>query len=42
LKRDPKSLVWDARDAANAIAATTAGKSFANFDGRRAGITIIC
>jgi uncharacterized protein with HEPN domain len=33
LKRDPKSLLWDAREAANAIAAMTAGKSFADFDG---------
>lgn len=33
MKRDPKSLLWDAREAANAIAAMTAGKSFADFDG---------
>jgi uncharacterized protein with HEPN domain len=33
LQRDPKSLLWDARDAANVIAAMTAGKSFADFDG---------
>jgi uncharacterized protein with HEPN domain len=32
LQRDPKGLLWDARDAANAIAATTAGKSFEDFD----------
>jgi len=33
LKRDPKSLLWDAGEAANAIAAMTAGKSFTDFDG---------
>jgi uncharacterized protein with HEPN domain len=33
LKRDPKSLLWDAREAASAIAAMTAGKNFADFDG---------
>jgi uncharacterized protein with HEPN domain len=33
LRRDPKSLLWDAREAANAIATMTAGKSFADFDG---------
>jgi uncharacterized protein with HEPN domain len=33
LRRDPKSLLWDARDAAAAIADMTAGKNFANFDG---------
>jgi uncharacterized protein with HEPN domain len=33
LKRDPKSLLWDARDAADAIAAMTAEKSFAEFAG---------
>jgi hypothetical protein len=33
LRRDPKSLLWDAREAANAIAAMTAGKSFGDFDG---------
>jgi uncharacterized protein with HEPN domain len=33
LKRDPKTLLWDAREAANAIAVMTAGKSFADFDG---------
>jgi uncharacterized protein with HEPN domain len=32
LKRDPKSLLWDAREAANAIAAMTTGKSFEDFD----------
>jgi uncharacterized protein with HEPN domain len=32
LKRDPKSLLWDARDSADAIAAMTAAKSFADFD----------
>jgi uncharacterized protein with HEPN domain len=32
LKRDPKSLLWDAREAANAIAAMTAGKTFEDFD----------
>jgi uncharacterized protein with HEPN domain len=32
LRRDPKSLLWDARDAATAIADMTAGKSFADFD----------
>ena len=32
MQRDPKSLLWDARDAANAIATMTAGKSFADFD----------
>jgi uncharacterized protein with HEPN domain len=33
LRRDPKSLLWDARDAADALAAMTAGKDFAAFDG---------
>ena len=33
MKRDPKSLFWDAGEAANAIAAMTAGKSFTDFDG---------
>jgi hypothetical protein len=33
LQRDPKSLLWDAREAAGVIAAVTAGKSFADFDG---------
>jgi uncharacterized protein with HEPN domain len=32
LRRDAKSLLWDARDAATAIANMTAGKSFADFD----------
>ncbi len=32
MKRDPKSLLWDTRDAANAIATMTAGKSFLDFD----------
>jgi uncharacterized protein with HEPN domain len=32
LQRDPKSLLWDAREAAGVIAAVTAGKSFADFD----------
>jgi len=32
LRRDPKSLLWDARDAADAIAAMTADKTFADFD----------
>ena len=32
MKRDAKTLLWDARDAASAIAAMTAGKSFADFD----------
>jgi uncharacterized protein with HEPN domain len=32
LKRDAKSLLWDAREAAEAIAAITAGKSFADFN----------
>jgi hypothetical protein len=33
LQRDPKSLLWDAREAAEVIGAVTAGKSFADFDG---------
>jgi hypothetical protein len=33
LQRDPKSLLWDAREAAEFIAAVTSGKSFADFDG---------
>jgi len=33
LQRDPKSLLWDAREAAGVIPAVTAGKSFADFDG---------
>jgi uncharacterized protein with HEPN domain len=32
LRRDPKILLWDARDATAAIADMTAGKSFADFD----------
>jgi uncharacterized protein with HEPN domain len=32
LRRDPKSLLWDARDAATAIANMTAGRTFAEFD----------
>ena len=32
MKRDPKSLLWDARDSADAVAAMTVGKSFADFD----------
>jgi hypothetical protein len=32
LRRDAQSLLWDARDAAAAIAQMTAGKSFADFD----------
>jgi len=32
LQRDPKSLLWDAREAADVIAAATAGKSLADFD----------
>jgi uncharacterized protein with HEPN domain len=32
LQRDPKSLLWDAREAADLIATITAGKSFADFD----------
>jgi uncharacterized protein with HEPN domain len=31
LKRDPKVFLWDAREAANAIAAMTAGRTFAEF-----------
>jgi uncharacterized protein with HEPN domain len=33
LRRDPKSLLWDAREAAEVIATITAGKTFAEFDG---------
>jgi len=33
LRRDPKSLLWDARNAATASADMTAGKTFKNFDG---------
>ncbi len=32
MKRDPKALLWDARDAAEVIAAITVGKGFADFD----------
>jgi uncharacterized protein with HEPN domain len=32
LQRDPKSLLWDAHEAAEVISAVTAGKSFADFD----------
>ena len=32
MQRDPKSLLWDAHEAAEVIAAVTAGKSFADFD----------
>ena len=32
MKRDPKTLLWDAREAADAIAAMTMGKTFADFD----------
>ena len=32
MRRDRKSLLWDAGDAAKAIADMTAGKSFADFD----------
>lgn len=32
MKRDPKSLLWDARDAAEAIGAMTVGKTFDDFD----------
>ena len=32
MRRDPKSLLWDAREAAAAIDTMTAGKSFADFD----------
>jgi uncharacterized protein with HEPN domain len=32
LKRDPKTLLWDARDAASTIAAMTADRTFADFD----------
>jgi uncharacterized protein with HEPN domain len=33
LQRNPKSLLWDAHEAAEVIAAVTADKSFAAFDG---------
>lgn len=32
MKRDPKSLLWDAWQAADIIAGITAGKTFADFD----------
>ena len=32
MRRDPKSLLWDARDAATAVADMTAGKSFTDFN----------
>ena len=32
MKRDRKSLLWDASNAATALGGMTAGKSFANFD----------
>jgi uncharacterized protein with HEPN domain len=32
LKRDPKTLLWDAQEAARIIATITAGKTFAEFD----------
>ncbi len=32
MKRDPRILLWDAQNAANAIVAMAAGKSFADFD----------
>ena len=32
MQRDPKSLLWDAREAADVIATITASKSFADFD----------
>src|SRR5262249_39926692 len=32
LRRDPKSLLWDAHEAAEASATMTAGKSFGDFD----------
>ena len=32
MQRDPKGLLWDAREAANAIAAMTEGKSFEDFE----------
>jgi len=33
LKRDPRSLLWDAREAADIIDAITHDKAFAEFDG---------
>ena len=32
MRRDPKSLLWDAREAAEVITRITAGKTFAEFD----------
>lgn len=32
MRRDPKSLLWDAREAAGVIASITAGKVFDDFD----------
>ena len=32
MRRDPKSLLWDARSAADAIVAMTGGRNFAEFD----------
>jgi uncharacterized protein with HEPN domain len=32
LRRDPKSLLWDAREATDVIASITAGKSLAEFE----------
>lgn len=32
MKRDPRIFLWDAQNAANAIVAMAAGKSFADFD----------
>ena len=31
MKRDPRVFLWDAREAANAIAAMTAGRTFTEF-----------
>jgi uncharacterized protein with HEPN domain len=33
LRRDPNSLLWDAREAAEVIVTITAGKSFSDFEG---------
>ena len=32
MKRNPKSLLWDAREAADAIATMVAGRSYEDFD----------
>ena len=32
MKREPKTLLWDAREAADAIVAMTTGKTFGDFD----------